>query len=134
MATQKHGVNARLYMGATTAIPVAGTHGLKVTADTDFAEQSAQGDPWKTRLPGLSDFSIEIQKFYDSLAAGWVLFDAVIARTVQKFYFYPDAADSANYIYGTGYLGGSGFDAPIGGIVDQSYKLVPTTQPTAVHV
>ncbi len=133
MPTQKHGVNSRIYVGATNASPISGTHGLKVTVDTDFAEQSAQGDVWKTRLPGLSDFSVEISKWYDSLTAGAILVDAVIARTLEKFYYYPDAADNTNYVYGTAYIGGGGYDSPIGGIVDQSYKLIPTSQPTVVH-
>lgn len=130
MAT-KHGVNSRIYVGATNAIPVAETHGFNVQIDTQFAEDSAQGDTWVTRLPGLSDFTVEITKWYDS--AVHTLLDAVIARTTLKFYIYPDAADATVYLYGTGTLGGGGFDAPIDNIVDQTYTLMPVSQPFYQH-
>jgi hypothetical protein len=130
MAT-KHGVNARIYLGASTAIPVAETHGMSLGFDTDFAEDSAQGDSFKTYLPGLADFTLEINKWYDS--AEYVLLDAVIARTTLKFYFYPDASDNTVYVYGTGTLGGGGFDAPIDNIVDQTYSFRAAAQPTFKH-
>jgi hypothetical protein len=118
-------------MGATNASPVAETHGMNLSFDTDFAEDSSQGDIFKTYLPGLSDFSLEINKWYDSADA--TLIDAAINRTVLKFYFYPDAADSTVYIYGTGVLGGGGFDAPIDNIVDQTYQFRASSQPTYHH-
>lgn len=131
MGTPKHGVNSRLYMGSSTAIPIAESHTLKFEVKTDFAEDSAQGDTWKTYLPGLSDLVGSLAKWYD--AATHVVMDAVINRTLQKAYFYPDAADSANYIWFCAYVGGGGWDADIGKIVDQAYEIRPTTQPTYVH-
>lgn len=130
MAT-KHGVNARIYMGPTTPIPVAETHGINLGFDTDFAEDSSQGDSFKTYLAGLSDFTMEINKWYDSAEA--TLLDAVIARTIMKFYFYPDAADATVYVYGTGQLGGGGFNAGIGDVVDQTYQFRANAQPTYKH-
>jgi hypothetical protein len=129
MAT-KHGVNARIYMGASTAIPITETHGMNLGFDTDFAEDSSQGDSFKTYLPGLSDFTLEINR-YDSAES--TLLNAVIARTTLKFYFYPDANDATVYVYGTGTLGGGGFDAPIDNIVDQTYQFRAAAQPTYVH-
>jgi hypothetical protein len=130
MAT-KHGVNARLYAGASTAIPITETHNLDMGFSTDFAEDSSQGDSFKTYLPGLSDFTFKIDKWYDSAES--VLLSAVIARTSMKFYFYPDAADATVYIYGTGTFGGGGFKAGIGDIVDQSYEFRASAQPTYQH-
>jgi hypothetical protein len=132
MAT-KHGVNAVLYMGATTAIPITETHGITIGAETDFAEDSSQGDTWKTYLPGLSDITTEFEKWFDSAAGGGTLLAAAIARTLQKVYFYPDRADDTVYLYGTGYVGGGGFDAPIGDIVNQTYSFRFTSQPTYIH-
>ena len=130
MAT-KHGVNSRIYMGATTPIPIAETHGIDIGFETDFAEDSSQGDSFKTYLAGLSDFTMEINKWYDS--AEYVLMDAVIARTALKFYFYPDAADASVYLYGSGQVGGGGFSAGIGDVVDQTYSFRATAQPTFRH-
>jgi hypothetical protein len=130
MAT-KHGVNSRVYMGASTAIPIAETHNLNIGFDTDFAEDSSQGDSFKTYLAGLSDFTFEIDKWYDSGESA--MLDAVIARTSQKFYFYPDAADNTVYLYGTGVLGGGGFKAGIGDVVDQTYQFRAASQPTYKH-
>jgi hypothetical protein len=130
MAT-KHGVNARIYMGATTPIPITETHGISIGFDTDFAEDSSQGDSFKTYLSGLADFTMEISKWYDS--AEYVLLDAVINRTALKFYFYPDAADATVYVYGTGQLGGGGFDAGIGDVIDQSYQFRANAQPFFKH-
>lgn len=130
MAT-RHGLNSILYLGATNASAVAESHGIKVNVDTDFAEDSAQGDVWKTSLPGLSTFGFEIQKWYDN--ANHTLLDAVIAKTLQKFYFYPDRADATVYAYGTGYLGGGGFDSQINATIDQAYKFEPSGQPVYVH-
>lgn len=129
MAT-RHGLQAAIYMGSSVAIPVAETHGISVSVDTDFAEDSAQGDSWKTYIAGLNDFTVEISKWFDS--AEKALINAVINKTVMKFYFYPDRTDNTNYVYGTGYVGGGGFDAPIDGIVDQTYRLVAYSQPTVV--
>jgi hypothetical protein len=127
----KHGVNSRIYMGATTPIPVTETHNIDISFDTDFAEDSSQGDSFKTYLAGLADFTMAIDRWYDS--AEYVLLDAVIARTVLKFYFYPDAADATVYLYGTGQLGGGGFKAGIGDVVDQSYQFRASAQPTFKH-
>jgi hypothetical protein len=130
MAT-KHGVNSRIYMGATTPIPVTETHNIDISFETDFAEDSSQGDSFKTYLAGLADFTMAIDRWYDS--AEYVLLDAVIARTVLKFYFYPDATDATVYLYGTGQLGGGGFKAGIGDVVDQSYQFRASAQPTFKH-
>ncbi len=130
MAT-KHGVNARLYLGASVPIPVTETHNLDLGFSTDFAEDSSQGDSFKTYLAGLADFTLKIDRWYDSAES--VLLDAVIARTTLKFYFYPDAADNTVYVYGSGQLGGGGFKAGIGDVVDQSYEFRASSQPTYKH-
>lgn len=130
----RHGVNSRLYLGATNAVPVAETHGINFGVETDFAEDSAQGDTWKTYLPGLSDMTLEFDKWFDQSAGGGALLQAVISRTAQKWYFYPDASDATIYVYGSaGYLGGGGFDAPIDAIVDQHYTFRSSAQPVYVH-
>jgi hypothetical protein len=130
MAT-RHGYNSRLYFGTGTAIPVAETHGIQVGFETQTAEDSSQGDSFITRLTGLTDFTLEFDKWYDN--AEFMLIDAVIAKTSGKYYFYPDAADATIYVYGNAKIGGGGFDAPLDGIVDQSFSLFPTDQPTFKH-
>jgi hypothetical protein len=130
MAT-KHGVNSRIYAGASTAIPISETHNIDLSFDTDFAEDSSQGDSFKTYLAGLADFTMTVDKWYDSAEA--VLLDAVIARTQLKVYFYPDAADATVYIYFSSAVGGGGFKAGIGDVVDQSYQFRAVSQPSYKH-
>lgn len=130
MAT-RHGYNSRLYFGTGVAIPVAETHGIQVGFETQTAEDSAQGDSFVTRLTGLTDFTLEFDKWYDT--AEFALIDAVIGKIEGKYYFYPDASDATYYVYGLGRLGGGGWDAPLDGIVDQSYSLFPSSQPTVKH-
>lgn len=130
MAT-KHGVNARLYVGTGVAVAVAETHGWNMSFETQTAEDSSQGDSFVTRKAGLTDFSLEFDKWFDTAES--MLLDAVINRTAVKYYAYPDAADATIYVYGNGTLGGGGFDAPIDNIVDQSYSLFPSDQPTYKH-
>lgn len=131
MAT-RHGLNAILYMGPNSgsASAVAETHGLNMNVDTDFAEDSSQGDSWKTYLVGLNDFKLEIDKWYDNSTG--VLLNASINKTLMKFYLYPDRADSTIYFYGTNYIGGGGLNAPINAAIDQKFTLVANSQPVYV--
>jgi hypothetical protein len=129
----KHGRNARLMLGAASgsASLVSESHGWNLNIDTDMGEDTAQGDSFGTRLPGIHEFNIEVQKWFDQ--ATGALTAAVVARTRQKFYAYPDFSDTTIYWYGTGYLSGGGMDAPINGVVDQAITLFPDADPTYVH-
>ncbi len=128
-----HGLNAILYLGATNAAPVTEIHNISLTTDTDFAEDSSMGDTWKTYLAGLSDFQLDFDKWFDDATGGGSLLQAVINRTVQKFYFYPSRLTSTIYVYGTAYVGGGGFEAGMDGAIDQSYSLRSISQPTVIH-
>ena len=128
----KHGRLGAVYWGANTAVPVAETHGdFDLNLDTDMEEDTSHGDTWKTRIPGLKDWKLAFSKWFDT--AYHVLMDAAIASTVGKYYHYPDRTDATVYWYGTGYVAVKSFKTPLGGIIDESYEIIPVSQPTYVH-
>lgn len=130
MATAS-GVNAILYMGATNASEVTETFNLSIEVSTDTVEDTAHGDVWRTFIPTLSTFDMTIEKHFDT--AYHVLQDAVINRTVMKFYLYPRRTDSTIYWYGTAYLTGGGQTLGLEDIINESYGIAPVAQPTYVH-
>lgn len=132
MAT-KAGTNAIVYLGSTNATPVDETFDLSIDTTTDFAEDSAHGDSWRTFIPTLSTFELSIGKHYDSAPGGGALQNFVINRTLLKFYLYPDRSDSTVYFYGTGYLGGGGMTMGLEDVIDSTFTLQPSGQPTYVH-
>lgn len=131
MAT-KHGRNAVLYWGQNTAVPVAETHDdITANLEPDYAEDTAHGDNFKTRIPGALDFQLQFRSWFDT--AYHTLMDDAIAKTVGRWYWYPDRTDSTIYWYGTGYLGMTEYATPMAGIVDTGFTVTPATQPTYKH-
>ena len=126
-----HGRNGLLYMGTTTAIAVANTRSEDLNLATDFADASVQGDSFKSYLPGLSDFKLKLTKWYDD--AYFQMYDGVINQRVFKAYFYPDRNNTANYFYGTMYVGLESLKADIGGVTEESWSVVPASSMTLVH-
>lgn len=128
----KNGRLGVLYWGLNTAIPVAETHDdLDLSLSTDFQEDTAHGDTYRTRIPGLKDFSLAVQKWFDT--SYHVMIDAAIASTIGKFYLYPDRTDPSIYWFGTNYWGLESYTIPLEGIVNESYTLVPESQPKYIH-
>jgi hypothetical protein len=132
MAT-KAGTNAIIYLGATNASAITETFNLSVEVSTDTAEDTAHGDTWRTRIPTLSDFTLEMEKHHDFAAGGGALITAVINRTLQKYYLYPDRADATIYWYGTAYLAGGGMSLGLEDVIDSSFSVIPVSQPALVH-
>lgn len=131
MAT-KTGRLGVLYWGATTAVPVAETHGdFELSLDTEYHEDTSHGDSFRTRIPGLSDFSLTVEKWFDT--AYHTMIDAAIAKTTGKFYLYPDRTDATIYWSGTNYWGLNSYVIPLEGIVNESYTLTPASQPVYTH-
>lgn len=121
-----------LYLGAVTAIPVTKNHGLSISMPIDFSEDTSLGDDFKSYLPGLRDFKVSIERWYDN--AYNVMADAVAARTLLKFYLYPHRADTGSYWHGSGYLSLETQDVTIGSTVSESFSLVNGSSSTAwVH-
>lgn len=135
MPTTVHGVESILYIGPNSgsAFVYEETRSINVSAETDFADDGAQGDTWKTSLPGRSTFSMEIETNYDAATGGGRLLKNVIARDLMKFYFYPSRLTATIYVYGTGYLGGGGFNTSMDDSITQTYTLEPSGQPAYVH-
>jgi hypothetical protein len=131
MAT-KSGRLGVLYWGASTAVAVAETHdAFGLSLSTDYAEDTSHGDTYRTRIPTLKDFTLSFEKWFDT--AYHTLIDAAIASTTGKFYLYPDRTDNTIYWYGTGYVGLEDYNVGLEDTVNESYQLVPTSQPTYVH-
>lgn len=137
MGTTAAGTNAILYLGSTNASSVDETFNLSIEVTTDTAEDTAHGDTWRTFIPTLSTFDMTIEKHYDFAAttgtAGGQLQQWVNSRTSLKFYLYPRRSDATIYWYGTVYLGGGGMAMGLEDVIDQSFSIIPISQPTLIH-
>ena len=127
------GTNAIIYLGPTNASPVTETFDLSIETETDFADDSAHGDVWRTFIPTLSTFNMTINKHFDNAASGGQLQAWVISRTVLKYYLYPNRNSSTIYWYGTCYLGGGGMSMTLEDVIDSTFQAQPVSQPTYVH-
>ena len=99
---KSHGKNGVIYLGASTAVAVAETKGEDLSLGTDFADSTPQGSTFKQYMPGLRDFKIKLDKFYDD--AYFTMIDAALNDTPLKFYFYADRNTTGNYFYGQVYV------------------------------
>ena len=128
------GTNALLYLGVTNASPITETFDLSIETSMDTAEDTAHGDAWRTFIPTLSTFDMTIDKHVDMAVSGGQLQAWVIARTVLKYYLYPDRNTLAVYWYGTMYLGGGGMSMGLEDVIDANFTAIPISQPGYQHV
>lgn len=130
-----HGRNARLYLGATNASPIpkfanaTGTAISKFEIQTgvDFAEDTAQGDPYKTYVPGLPDYSGSLDFFFQDANTShlqYSLIDAAMQGTALKHYAYPGIAAGMTtvYFYGLIYLSLKSLPLDVGALVTASFE------------
>ncbi len=124
---------AQIYLGSTNASPITETFDLSIEVTTDTAEDTAHGDTWRTFIPTLSTFNLNIGKHFDDAAGGGQLQSWVNSRTVLKFYLYPVRTTTTIYWYGTVYLTGGGMAMGLEDVIDSQFQAVPISQPTYVH-
>jgi hypothetical protein len=125
--------NAQLYLGVTNASPVAETFDLSIDMSTDTAEDTAHGDVWRTFIPTLSSFELTVNAHVDMATGGGALTAWAIARTVLKFYLYPDRNTTTVYWYGTIRLGSAGMPLGLEDVIDTNFTAIPASAPTYVH-
>jgi hypothetical protein len=115
--------NARLLLCATlggTYVVINKTHGLSTNFDTDFSEDTSHGDDVKSYLPGLQDFGLDIESWYDTAQ---VILEAAAKNKLSYFFLlYIDYADVVNYYRGQMYIGGGSVDLAIGNTAGQSFQ------------
>src|SRR5918999_878839 len=87
---------------ASAAVPTSFQGSWSVTASTDRADVTAQGDTVKVYVAGLPDFSIEYSGFLD--AASPQFYTAATDGLARKVYLYPDTADATKYWFGTAFF------------------------------
>lgn len=124
MAT-KNTRNARMLISATLGgsyVAVNKTHGLNMNLPTDFSEDTAHGDRFKSYIPGLQDFKVEISAWYDTVYT--TLEKASLDKISYYFLIYPDFADPLNYYRGQCFFGLDGFDLSIGNTADMKFTSV----------
>lgn len=124
MAT-KNTRNARLLLALTAAGPfvaVNKTHGLKLNVPTDFSDDTGHGQRFKTAIPGLQDFKLEISAWYDT--AYPTLEAASLNKLAYYAQVYPDFADTLNYYFAQVYIGQEEFDLSLGNTAGQGYTVV----------
>ena len=124
----KAGVNQILYFGTGTAIAVSEGTGFSINVSTQFADSPSWGDVFQEQIPTISQASGQITKHYDHAETG--LRQAALNRSIGNFYWYPDRAESANYIYWTGYVGGGSINAgSLTGMIGHTYDVLFASQP-----
>lgn len=105
-----------------TYVAVSKSHGLKLKMPTDFSEDTAHGDRWKSRLPGLEDFSATLSAWYNTA------YSTLVAMAVNKvseyFMMYPDFTDTLTYYRGQCYVGMDEHDMDIGNTSGQGFNVV----------
>jgi len=114
--------NARLLLCATlggTYVAVNKTHGLNLSLSTDFSEDTSHGDTLKSYIPGLQDFKLTINAWYDTAYA--VLETMSKNKTSEYFQLYPDFADTLNYYRGQCYVGLDGLPLDLGNTADLTF-------------
>jgi hypothetical protein len=124
MAT-KNTRNSRLLLCGTlggTYVAVSKSHGFKMNLSTDFSEDTAHGDSFKSYLPGLQDFKGTLDAWYDT--AYTTLEYASKNKASYYFTIYPDFADTLNYYRGQCYLGLDDLDLSLGNTVGFSFTMV----------
>lgn len=117
--------NAGFYIAATLGGPytkVNKTHGLTLGVPTDFSEDTGHGQRFKTKIPGLQDFTLSLTKWYDTLFA--TLEKLSLDKTAYYFIVYHDVADTVNYYRGQCYFGLNEINLELGNTADESYDVV----------
>ena len=121
MAT-KNTRNARLLLCATlsgTYVAVNKTHGLKLNLTTDFSEDTAHSDSFKSYLPGLQDFKATIMAWYDT---AYTTLESMSKNKVSEYFtLYPDFSDTLNYYRGQMYVGLDELDVDLGNTAGFNY-------------
>lgn len=125
--------NAQLYLGVTNASPIDETFDLGIDYTTDKAEDTAHGDTNRTYIPTLSDVEITVGKHLDMAAGGGQLMQWAIARTVLKFYLYPDRNTPTVYFYGSLRLYNGSMPLGLEDVIDQTFTASPTTAVSYQH-
>lgn len=123
MAT-KNTRNARMLISSTLAAPytvVSKTNGLSLNLATDFSEDTAHGDSFKSYIPGLQDFKATLKSWYDT--AFTTLESASKNKTSYYFLIYPDYSDSVNYYRGQCYFGLDELNLDIGNTAALSFTV-----------
>jgi len=119
MAT-RNSRNARILVGGTA---VNKTHGATVNPTTDYSEDTSHGDEYKSYLPGLKDFTVEISAWYDS--AYHTLRNAALDGTaLSDVLVYPDYSTTTHYWYCPAmYCSLTDHDLAIGNTIGETYEL-----------
>lgn len=124
MAT-KNNRNVRLQLAATLGgayTTISKTHGFKLNLSTDFSEDTSHGDSFKSKLPGLQDFSGKLMAWYDS---AYTTLEAMsLGKISEYFRAYIDLADPVNYYRGQCYVGLDELDLDLGNTAGLSFTMV----------
>ncbi len=116
----KNSRNVRVLIGGTA---INKTHGAKVNPTTDYSEDTSHGDQYKSYLPGLKDFTVDVSAWYDS---GYhTLRNAALnATALQDVLVYPDYGQTTHY-WRCPYMYASLTDhnLDIGNTIDEAFTL-----------
>jgi len=121
----KNNRNVRLQLASTLGgsyTTISKTHGFKLNLSTDFSEDTSHGDQFKSKIPGLQDFSGKLMAWYDS---AYTTLEAMsLGKISEYFRAYIDLADPANYYRGQCYVGLDELDLDLGNTAGLSFTMV----------
>lgn len=124
MAT-KNTRNARFLLCATlggTYVRVTKSHGLTLNIPTDWSEDTGHGQRFKTKLPGLQDFTATLTAWYDTV---YTTLEAMSVNKISEFFqAYVDFADVTNYYRGQCFVGLNEHGLDIGNTSDMAYDVM----------
>lgn len=120
--------NAYLYWNG--AFVSEGT-AISVKFDREWIEDTMYGDTNRTYQPGFGEFEMTVRRHYDQTtqALQGIHADAIAnSPAARNFYMYPDRGVSADYWYGSGYVGLTDHGGDMGGLWDESYTIRASSQ------
>jgi len=121
LATKNTRLSA-LYLCATlsgTYVRINKTHGLKLGLTTDFSEDTSHSDRFKSYLPGLQDFTLDLMIWYETTFSS--LESMSLNKTSEYFLLYPDYTDTQNYYRGQMYVGLDELGLDLGNTADMKF-------------
>jgi hypothetical protein len=116
----KNSRNVRVLINGTA---VNKTHGATVSPTTDYSEDTSHGDEYKSYLPGLKDFMVDISAWYDS--AYHTLRNAALDNTaLSNVLVYPDYSQTTHYWHcPTMYASLNEWNGDIGNTIGETFQL-----------
>jgi hypothetical protein len=105
-----------------TYVAVNKSHGLKLNLPTDWSEDTGHGQRFKSKLPGLQDFTAALTAWYNTVYKTLEVMS--VNKISEYFLIYNDFTDTVNYYRGQCFVGLNEHDMDIGNTAGMSYDVM----------